>query len=172
MSLTVINSQQCGHLGHCDSATLCSEGGSSEFLKCKWSGQSRALGFAGHQSPCTWPCWIFRVARKPTCFGSVGGKNGFPSFLVVGVHGLQQHNIQWMGQAWCLVEHGTTMVEHKNNWWKQIILLFNKGFILKNTSYFLGSNMWFWVAFRWQIFSPLERFKNCRHWDFLDGPVI
>ena len=29
------------------------------------------------------------------------------------------------------------------------------------TSYFLGLNMWFWVAFRWRIFSPLECFKNC-----------
>lgn len=26
--------------------------------------------------------------------GSFGGKNGFPSFLVAGMHGLQQHNIQ------------------------------------------------------------------------------
>ena len=37
--------------GESHSAILCSEVGSPTFLKCKWSGQSRAMGFARNQSP-------------------------------------------------------------------------------------------------------------------------
>ena len=99
--------------GESHSAILCSEVGAVTVPSCalrwvllrSWSVSDQdshgPRGLQGISLPCTWLCWIFRVGQKPACFGSFGGKSGFPSFLAVGLHGLQQHNLQWLGQAWC-----------------------------------------------------------------------